>query len=72
MRDLRSAAGLFRLSAAAAHYSTDSALNALIGFVIERGVLVTLIQTVFLPMFYLTSSRLYWYVQLRCVGSWRS
>ena len=62
MRDLRSAAGQFRSSAAATYHSTDSVLKALIGFVIERGVLVTLIQTVFLLMFYLSSSHPYWYV----------
>jgi len=40
--------------------ATDSVLKTLIGFVIQRGVLVALIQTVFLVIFYASSSRLYW------------
>ena len=52
--------------------STDSVLKTLIGFVIQRGVVVTLIQTVFLAMFYALPSHLYWYVELRHVCSPRS
>lgn len=40
--------------------ATDSVLKTLIGFVIQRGLLVTLVQTAFLIIFYASSSRLYW------------
>jgi hypothetical protein len=43
--------------------STDSVLKTLIGFVIQRGVLVSLIQTTILITFYASSSHLYWYVK---------
>jgi hypothetical protein len=45
-----------------AYPSTDSVLKTLIGFVIQRGVLVALVQTTLLIVFYASSSRLYWYV----------
>jgi len=40
--------------------ATDSVIKSLIGFAIKRGVLVTLIQTGFLIMFYASSSHMYW------------
>jgi len=40
--------------------ATDSVLKTLIGFVIQRGVLVALVQTTLLIVFYASSSRLYW------------
>lgn len=40
--------------------ATDSVIKTLIGFVIQRGVIVSLIQTVFLIVFYASSSHLYW------------
>lgn len=43
--------------------STDSVLKTLIGFVVKRGVLVTLIQSAFLIMFYVSSPHPYWYVE---------
>lgn len=43
-------------------FSTDSVLKTLIGFVIKRGVVVTLIQAAFLVMFYMPSRYPYWYV----------
>jgi len=43
--------------------STDSVLKTLIGFVIKRGVLVTVVQIALLTVFYACSSRMYWYVE---------
>ncbi|KAF9649356.1 hypothetical protein BDM02DRAFT_3186381 [Thelephora ganbajun] len=40
--------------------ATDSVLKTLIGFSIQRGVLVTLVQVVFLIMFYASAPHLYW------------
>jgi len=40
--------------------ATDSVLKTLIGFVIQRGVLVTLVQTALLIVFYASSTHLYW------------
>jgi len=44
-------------------FSTDSVLKTLIGFVIKRGVVVTLIQAAFLVMFYMPFRYPYWYVE---------
>jgi len=40
--------------------ATDSVIKTLIGFMIQRGVLVTLIQIGLLIIFYVSSSHLYW------------
>ena len=42
--------------------STDSILKTLIGFVIQRGVLVTVVQIALLAVFCTSSSHAYWYV----------
>jgi len=40
--------------------TTDSVLKTLTTFVIQRGVLVALVQTILLTLFYVTPSHLYW------------
>ena len=49
--------------------SMDSVLKTLIRFVIERGVLVTLLQTAFMIMFYVSPPHPYWYVESGYVHS---
>ena len=63
MRDLCSVARMFRLLLRTTYFSTDSVIKTLIGFAIQRGVLVTMVQAAFLVVFYFSSSHLYWYVE---------
>ena len=58
-----SMARLFCSLSRVARSSTDSVLKTLIRFVIQRGLLVTLVQIVLLVVFYASSSHMYWYVE---------
>jgi len=62
VRGLSSAARLFCSLSRAACSRTDSVLKTLIRFVIQRGLLVTLVQVALLTVFY-ASPRMYWYVE---------
>ena len=57
-----SVSGLFCSPLRVAYSSTDSVLKTLTAFVIQRGVLVALVQTALLTMFYVAPSHVYWYV----------
>ena len=57
-----SVARLFCSPLRVAYSSTDSVLKTLTTFVIQRGVLVALVQVALLTVFYIAPSRMYWYV----------
>ena len=40
--------------------STDSIIKAMMGYVVERGILVTLIQVLFLVLFFVKPVHLFW------------
>ena len=67
VRDRCSVTRIFCLPLRVAYSSTDSVLKTLTTFVIQRGVLVALVQTILLTLFYVTPSHLYWYVGPRGV-----
>lgn len=48
-----------------ASISTNSILRALIQYIMQRGILVTLIQTLLLITFHAAPKNLYWYVTPR-------
>jgi hypothetical protein len=50
----------FCFSSKTAYFSTDSVLKTLIGFAIQRGLLVAVVQIALLIVFYASSPHLYW------------
>lgn len=60
---LSSVAKLFCPHSRTAFSSTNSVLRTLIGFVIQCGVFVTVVQTALLAVFYASPSHAYWYVE---------